>query len=493
MNFDLEKFNFNVLSCTDLSMITAGPTTLYKLFQNLYKEEFAVNDRICFYTNYRIPESLWKHLYQAANQIDISNFFITIISSKDVSAESTEQALKWSVDPVPFGTLQIDNVESEPLTNNYIVPDTICPLPWMHLEIKNDSTVRPCCVFKGSVGNVENNSLTEIFYNQSMAGLRSEFLSGKMPVGCNVCWKNEELNVVSNRQRHLNLLRTKLLTNYLDDPKISSLDLKPGNTCNFKCRICGPESSSLWAKEIKINSTSNVQHRSFNWATDREQIFNEIIECSDNLINVDMYGGEPFLIKPLTGLVEKLVAQEKAHNIRLHYNTNGSIWPENLISLWPHFLHVDLHVSIDNIGQRFELERGGSWQDIEQNIKKFKELNFSNLKISIMPVINIMNVLYIDELFSWAKDIDLSVNPLYLQHPGHLSIENLTADAKNLVLTKYSNSNHPEIKKIIKIIQNSKNGDGIDFIKYMKKLDQIRNESFLDSHKDIAKAMGYII
>jgi MoaA/NifB/PqqE/SkfB family radical SAM enzyme len=493
IRLDLDKTGLNILHCVDLSEVTASPSAVYKLFQSLYQSEFAPSDCICFYTKYPIPELLWKHLYQAANQIDISNFFIAIISSEDLSTVSLDQAQKWSSDPVAFKTLQLPVIDSTPLLSDYLVPKTICPLPWMHLEIKNNGDISPCCIFQGKISNINDSSLTDAFNGKVITDLRNKFLSGDRPSGCAVCWKNEDQGIVSNRQRHLNLTKTQLLTECINDPKIVSLDLKPGNTCNFKCRICGPESSSLWAQEIKNHSKLKILSDSYSWSDSQEQIFSQILNCANNLTNIDMYGGEPFLTKNLTEFVEKLANSHRADKIRLHYNSNGSIWPDKLIPIWKKFLHVDLHFSIDNIREKFELERGGNWVSVEQNIQRFKSLGYSNLKISIMPVISIMNVLYFNELLDWATDLELPVNPLYLQVPDHLSITNLTDDAKRLVISKHQNSSHPELQKIINIIDNSFGSNGEKFVKFMQNLDQIRNENFATSHRDIALAMGYSV
>jgi hypothetical protein len=186
INLELDKLGLNVLHFGDLSSITTSQSAVYKLFQSVYQKEFNSTDCICFYTKYTIPDLLWKHLYQAANQIDISNFFIVIISTEDLSTISANQALKWSLDPTPFKTLQLPVTNSEPLENNYIISDRLCPLPWTHLEIKNNGNISPCCIYRGSVGNVKNNSLTDVFHGKLMTDLRSDFLSGKLPSGCAV-------------------------------------------------------------------------------------------------------------------------------------------------------------------------------------------------------------------------------------------------------------------------------------------------------------------
>jgi MoaA/NifB/PqqE/SkfB family radical SAM enzyme len=481
--------DLNILSCVDLADITKSPGQLYQLLESLYRTEFRPDERIVFYTSFTIPDKLWQHLYQATDKIDISNFFILICSTEDISIQCSENAQKWSQNGSSFNTMTVPLISSQPLHTSYVIHDSICPLPWMHLEVKNNGNISPCCVYNGSIGNISETPLLKVFESQQLNQIRQTFLNGGKPSGCSFCWKNEDNKVTSNRQRHLSILSRDLSTHYIDSPKLVSIDLKPGNTCNFKCRICNSFSSSLWAQEKQVIPVSAFQ----NWADEKNPAFNQILDQIPTINNYDLYGGEPFLIKPLTLLVEKIVSAGRAPDVRLHYNSNGSIWPNHLLPYWPHFQHIDLHFSIDNVGKRFELERGGQWDQVQSNIRRLIEKNLSNLQISIMPAISIMNVLYIDELFDWAKSLGLTVAPLYLQNPEHLSIERLTPSAKSAVLAKYKFSQHPELQKIVKVVENSPGSDGKQFIKYQQHLDKIRQQNFFSTHTEIAEAMGYIV
>jgi MoaA/NifB/PqqE/SkfB family radical SAM enzyme len=490
----IEKYliDFNIITLSDLSEITKTPSAIYKLFKQHHRKQFSNNDRLIFYTSHHIPEQLWRHLYQAANLIDISNYFILICHPQSLDIQSSMYAQEWSLDPVPFQTMIVSMPESAPLENNYHVPDSICPLPWMHLEIRNDGKIAPCCLANNIIGQIKDIGVAGAFYGNDMINLRESFLKGERPSTCSACWQHESLNLPSDRQRHLKLSRYQLLTQYLDDPVVASLDIKPGNTCNFKCRICNPSASSLWANEAAAWNQKMLPISIHNWAEDTDFIFQDIIKQVPNLINIDMYGGEPFLIKNLKKLVEQIVINNSAKHVKLHYNSNGSIWPKDLLPLWEHFQHVDLYFSIDNINQRFELERGGSWQEVSDNIKRLKEMQLDNVKINIMPVVSIMNVFYLDELFDWAMSLELPVDLLYLQKPLEFSLEKLTPAAIELILKKYQNNQHPEIKKITELIQQIPGSDGSEFVKYTKYFDTVRRQSFIDTHKEIAIAMGCV-
>jgi len=467
---------YNVLCCIDLGSVTHQPDALHQVLAQHHKLVYQDRDRLVFYTDSALSEDLIEHIRSAALLVDVSSYFI-LLCGPNIPNDTG------------FSTLCVDIGPTIALGNSYHLPDTVCPLPWMHLELRNQGEISPCCIYQGNVGVIPDTTLVEAFSNDSMQTLRSEFLNGGRPVGCTSCWTREDRGLSSNRKHHTSLFNKALLTNYLSSPKIVSLDLKPGNTCNFKCRICNPRASSMFAQEVAIHSKGQIQ-KSYNWADLAPQVFSELEQLLPTMINIDMYGGEPFLIKQLTNLVRMSVDSGHASHIRLHYNSNGSIYPEDLISLWTKFEHVDLHFSIDNIGDCFAIERGSEWSVVESNILRLADLKLPNVKISIMPVINIMNIFYLDKLLDWAEQHNMPVNPLYLDRPKEFAITNMTKSAQELIINKYSNHSWPEMKNILSMIKRSSPSDGQDFIQLTKHFDTIRNQNFLDSHAEIAVAMG---
>lgn len=474
------------LKCfVDLEQMSAAPSAIYKQFESCYQPVFDNQDRLVFYTSDNIPDKLLQHLYQAADLIDISNYFVLICSPHNIRDQLHDINNHDS-----FQSLQVSFDSTKKLKNNFYVPDTLCPMPWMHLEISTLGQIRPCCVYSRAVGNVKDSSLNNTFYNDKMLDLRDAFLSGKQPSGCDHCWRLENKGLSSNRTWHMSLLKKQLLTVDLENPTIRSLDIKPGNTCNFKCRICSAESSSLFAQEA--NKIQNVAVKTYNWAEENSIVMNEISDLLPNLTNIDMYGGEPFLIKPLKKMIKQAADLGHAKHMRLHYNSNGSIYPSDLIEHWKKFKHIDIHFSIDNVGDRFELERGGSWQEVESNIKQLLDLDLPNVKVSIMPAISIMNIFYIDQLLKWAKKLNLPVNPLYVNYPSGFDLKNLTSHAKQAIVNKFKDHPWPEMKNILDHIRFIPDSDGQEFIKLCQHFDSIRNQNFSISHSEIAEAMGYV-
>lgn len=477
--------NYNLKCCVDVAQLTASPQAAYEFFQQHWQPTFDVDDRIVLYSSHVWPKELLQHLYAATALIDISNCFVLLVGP----AIDQHQVLQLAINNQAFETLVTDlDKDSQNLTHAYQLSKSLCPLPWMHLEIKNQGEISPCCISSKYIGSVSDTGIQAAFVSQDVKDFRQQFLNGDRPVECQACWGREDKGLTSNRTRHLNFLKKDLLTKYLSDPKIVSLDLKPGNTCNFKCRICGPRASSQFAQEqSKFDNTVPV--RLYNWAESTSQVMDEVEQLLPDIENLDLYGGEPFLIKPLAQLVKRAVDLGVASQIRLHYNSNGSIYPADLLPYWSHFKHVDIHFSIDNVGKRFELERGGSWEQVDRNITQLVELQLPNVKISVMPIISIMNIYYLDELLAWCRSLDLPINVLYLDHPEPFALSNLTQEAKDMIIDKFANSDWPDMQRILKFIRGITPNHTGEFASLTKHFDKLRNQDFRNTHKEIAIAM----
>jgi len=108
-----------------------------------------------------------------------------------------------------------------------------------------------------------------------------------------------------------------------------------------------------------------------------------------------------------------------------------------------------------------------------------------------MPAISVMNIFYLDELFAWADDLKLPINPLYVDTPSEFALKNLTADAKKLIVNKFQHYPWPEMKNILSAIAASKDNDGKEFVRLCKHFDTLRAQHFYKTHTEIATAMGY--
>jgi sulfatase maturation enzyme AslB (radical SAM superfamily) len=462
---------YRLVCCVDLADVNQSHSAIYKIFDQYHKTVFDPDERLIFYSAHQPSDQLLEHIKRAARLIDISDWFIMICAPYQVESKML-------------------------LPDRLLNENTLCPLPWMHLAVMNRGEAKACCVYKNNMDSILNNSLATIFYGQGMEQLRQELLQGKRPTGCDHCWNLEQQQIKSNRQWHLDFYNTRFYTSWIDDPQIRSVDFRPGNVCNFKCRICGPDASSQVMYErlrfsTNLNEIQDIKKINGQWFDQDSRFIEQLLSLLPQLINIDLYGGEPFLLKQLPKFLKQAVDSGHASHIRLHFNTNGSVFPTQLVQYLRQFQQVDISVSIDNVGKRFEFERGGEWSAVEQNITQFRaEPNFN---VSIMPTINIQNVFYIEDLITWADQTQNRIIFNYLDIPEHLNIDHMTPVAKQLVVSRYHNHPHSELQKIVNRIQNSPGSDGIKFVDFMKQLDRQRKENFSDSHQEIALAMGYSV
>jgi radical SAM protein with 4Fe4S-binding SPASM domain len=484
------KSTHNVKVIHDLGKLSTGPTELFKLLDSVYQTSYETNDRLVFYTSHFIPESFLQFFYETINFIDISNWFIMICGPKEIEHDVLSCCKKFSLDSVPiwFHPVELDK-QTHKIENNFNLPDTICSIPWHNLQITQNGTITPCCMNNLDLGNVNRIKLDQAFHDEKLQKLRASLLAGEKPKECDNCWKVEEKNLTSIRLHNVKHLKREFLTKYLDQPRVATLDLKFNNTCNFKCRICNGGNSSLFALEDQKFRGSKLVVQDA-WGESQDFI-DQVLTYLPDIKNIDMFGGEPFLIKRFKSVLEMAVEKDYAKDIRLHYNSNGSIWPNHLLPVWPSFKLVDIHFSIDAVGSHFELQRGGQWSEVEDNILRLKDLQLPNLSISIMPTISVMSVYYIDQVYDWACKHGFPIFVNHVQGEG-MELQDLTKEAKKIIIDKFQDHPWNEIQNVIKIIQNLPDSDGKKFQSKMQYFDQVRSESFSASHSEIAKAMRYM-
>jgi organic radical activating enzyme len=403
------------------------------------------------------------------------------------------------------------------MSNNEL-PKTICMVPWISVETSPISTTRPCCLAvdeitrtDGTKYSLKDSTLEEVYHSPYMQNLRQEFLDGKKPETCKRCWDEEDAGRASKRIN--SRIRLKEYYDQIDwtntNPnQLWFIDLKLGNICNLKCRICGSWSSSKWAQEeiAYMPALKNKkEHLAYKFLTDgawpRESIdfWKNLKSLLPNIKYFEFTGGEPFLIKEHFELLEYAVEHGYSKDIEIHYNTNGTVFPENGAALWNQFKRVEVAFSIDNVGAQFEYERYGAvWDEVQTNIAKFNAMRNDKITTQICLTINIQNVYYLPELCEWINTQTFDHTYFNMLHdPNHMNINNMTLVANTLVIRRlseyaFSPEHKAEIMRIIKFIENGKGSNGQEFLYRMQLTDTYRNESFLTTHKEIALAMGYI-
>lgn len=480
------RYNISCVATAHMSDLASSTEALYNFLIQNRKSVFDSKEKLLILAPTRVSDRFLKHLQRAATTIDVENFYIGF-------AVLNQQVL---IDQSGFTQFKVDEMDSPRYyREQFSDVDQLCPMPWMHTMVDILGAYRPCCVYRKSFFNTDTHSIKQFFDSAELKQLRTEFLQNKKPSGCNHCWDLEAAGVESHRQRNLKFYQYDFLTKRLEDPQIQTMDLRLGNTCNFTCRMCSPRESSKIAGELLKSDTNgeirNLVHQG-QWFDRDPDFVDQFLTLLPTITNLDFYGGEPWLLKTLPRLLKNTVDLGESAHIRLHFNTNGSVYKPELFEQFEQFKAVDIAVSIDDMGERFEIQRGGAWPQVQENLTKIFDHSNSNIHCYIMPTVNIQNVLYLDELYAWAEKNQYPVSLNFLENPRALNIDHMTAAAQQAVVEQYSEHSVLELRQIADRVSKSATSDGVAFQQHHARLDQLRKQSFKKTHKEIANLMGIV-
>ena len=383
-----------------------------------------------------------------------------------------------------------------------------CILPWISLETTPLGGARPCCLYTEELPNIDltTQTLDDAFNSKEMQDLRRSFRNDEKPDGCERCWMEEKAGKKSKREYMLEKFKD-VKVDYDSDTSdtLQFLDLKLGNICNLKCRICGSWSSSKWAQEeIAQYGKENIATEWLSkgsWPRRSKKFWEHIDTILPTIKYFEFTGGEPFLIKQHFDLLQRAVDKEYSNEIDIHYNTNGTQFPKQY-EVWKTFKHVQIAFSIDNVGERFEYERdGASWSNVNENIKKFLKLKEQGYPFSFQICVtwNIQNIYYMKELLQWAETSGISDIHFNLMHdPEEFSLSKIPYSSKSRVMLelqktqvmfpKYADKIIP-IKKIVTDMQGGSDGEALRL--KLRNTDLWRGVSFANTHPEMARLIRY--
>jgi len=395
--------------------------------------------------------------------------------------------------------------------------DNFCVLPWVSIETSPVGTVRPCCLARDEIVDDAGNKfkLAEAGFAQMqnsrhMRELRQAFLNGERPETCTRCWAEEDSGRTSKRQHTINRLRNMLPDqSWTSDAKpLMFLDLKLGNICNLKCRICGSWSSSTYAsEEIKFlppaekKTTFHYQMlRDGAWPRSSDNFWAELNQNIREIRYIEFTGGEPFMIQEHFDLLQTIVDQGFAGQIEIHYNTNGTQYPENAEHIWKHFKLVEIAFSIDDMGRRFEYQRANArWSEVCDNLDRFRDLReiHSNIRMQVCCTVNIFNVMYLEHVALWIalQDFDF-VYWNMLHDPPCYSIASMPAKAKKLAEARLRAADvDPQVRhefdRMIDFMHNGTECDLPYLHDQIKRTDIRRGEDLAVIAPELAEAIDY--
>jgi len=204
------------------------------------------------------------------------------------------------------------------------LPENFCSAPFVQLQTSHYNRCGPC-PHTANLWQVKG-TIADKWKSKELENLRTSFLENKQNPQCKRCWKEEEAGKKSLRLRlseHKGSKNTKKIfekyietKKYLEYPRV--LTLIPGNECNLACPSCSGGFSSKWNSLIE-NGKYEIQSIEPNWNLS-DADYQDIVDNSEKLQKIELFGGEPFLNKRNRKLlIDKLIEKGTSKKITIYF------------------------------------------------------------------------------------------------------------------------------------------------------------------------------
>ena len=454
---------------------------------------------------------------------------------------------------------------------------TFCPLPWNSVNMRNNGDLRICCNTNSYTENrgilrkedktpfnAGKDDWNEARNSKVLKEVRAAMMKGEWHPECERC-RQEEVNGIRSRREYENddwgkwygdISLEKVLPHTQEDGTIETeklpidfLDVRYGNFCNLKCRMCGPTDSHQWYDDhVAISGGTGFRDSSgrvdlvknekgrwttdvFDWFQNNKTYWDNFEEHAPNAKKLYIVGGEPLIIEEHQESLERLVASGKSHQIQLEYNSNLTMVPDRLVHLWEQFKQIRIGVSIDGINDVFNYQRTpAKFSAVYKNMLRLQENDRINLKAWFAFTVTPFNVFHLPEFMKWKltesgltkfNPVDGArpvITPHMCHSPKYYNVKVLPKDLKQEVVNHYADYRKwilntdfdDKVKKgFIKILDGvekfmlsedyaEKMVDWIpdstwleEFVRVTNKLDELRKQNVLDivpQYKDLFNA-----
>ncbi|MBI3519106.1 MAG: twitch domain-containing radical SAM protein [Bacteroidetes bacterium] len=392
--------------------------------------------------------------------------------------------------------------------------DVFCIMPWVHFHVTQYGTVTPCCQApwqqEHSFGNINESSIEEIWTNEKINLFRQNLKTGKGDKRCEQCYLKEKQGYTSLRQ--VANKKYSHFNNIIDKPDSMPVyfDIRFSNTCNLKCRICGPWSSSSWHSDALKLGIIDENAKPLTYAfKNTNAFFEELFPLLNTAEEFYFAGGEPLVMQEHYDILEELIKQGRT-NIQLTYNTNFSSFRYknyHIFELWKQFKNINISASLDASGLRGELLRKNiDWETVIENRKLLKK-ELPHIEFTVSATLNAYNLMHLPDFHKeWVNLKLINVEdfiPTLLMNPKELNISNLPINYKQKAISAYlphidwiksttsvnKEKRHymlNQFNNIITVLTKNKGEERAeDFIKHINNLDEIRNEKTLNIFSEL--------
>lgn len=261
------------------------------------------------------------------------------------------------------------------------------------IAIDYSHTVKPCCIWQPTDQWREQNQFKNVnFVDWHQSNLVQNAIQqlavGQWPNACGECQRIESNGRFDSMRGNGNHAYKNFEAGDI------TMEIRPGNTCNFACQTCWPEASSRVTQyQLRagiIDSDTVVSER----ITD----FDRLLPIVHRIKTVVLLGGEPFYDKNCLAF---LAWANQNLTAELTIFTNGSSVDFDFVKNYKG--KINLVFSLDAIGRAAEYIRFGTeWRTVASNYRKALKINTASVRVNV--TCSIYNYSEIEDLFNFLLE-----------------------------------------------------------------------------------------
>ncbi len=305
----------------------------------------------------------------------------------------------------------------------------ICPLPFTQLSLHSSGKITPCChLIDYELGNINQNSISEIWNCDKLRKLRTEFLEGEIvtchrrifEIHCNFYHPDLDIHVEHKA---------------IQTAPVKRLDLMLNGKCNLKCIMC-----DNWLQPNDVYNDDNF------WLYSTEHVFPYLQE-------IEVHGGEPFIQKDVFRLIETV---SKVNNkCQWVFTTNGQfVLSPQIKSYFDKVKLSSISVSIDSLHDETfaAIRKNGKLRKtismLDDLIDYREKMTGDTFLIVLNVVIQKENWSELPTIIEFCRKRGIKTFPYFLTTPSSLSLNSCTPQEKEKILEFYIEKNKT-LKSII--------------------------------------------
>lgn len=312
---------------------------------------------------------------------------------------------------------------------------------WLSVDIERLQTLSCCAATPNKIDFTWlKDNPGKLFNTPILQQERIEMLNNQPVESCTAtCWRAEANGIVSRRLS----MNSNLLTHTDISATPENLHIIVGTSCNMTCVYCCKQYSSAWLKDINdcgsynISRTddryivnpmdriiSKISQKEIGGADVSKRMIDEIKLLCNNVKQVTITGGEPFLYNGLSKLVEII---PDSIDIKiwsgLGVDTKRFIRELELVSA----PNVSIVISAENTGKLYEFNRyGNTWQRFLDNLSHINIKHEFNATLSNLTIHGLSDFAQMFDNIIFAPCND----------PSFLAINVLDDTSKKMLLDK---------------------------------------------------------